>query len=550
MDNAMITDALAELHTRLPKMNEIICEGLAYHQSKDGGIYRTVDGYLKAAFRREGGYDGEGLPDGLKYQYLRRLTPREEVLARMQVTKSSPYNRKAGYDLSNTSTVLVKAVFENDGDIFERPIAIPFILYGNMTYIRNTKYGVSNVMKTRGLSLTPKGFFVEFPRHKVQFETLIYHYEIDGLVEHVLMPTASNLHAKTTRRTFKPIVVGWLLARYGVSEMFRRFAGHEITVFASDSPALRDIDQDTYAICRAPAARRGLSCQIVIVVPRARLTPAVKVLIGGVLYIASDDPVHMTIEEVNKLERWQIMLGYMIHGKSGAKSPIHVLEEIQTHLTSIERFMDAKFKGELASVDLQCNDIYEFLYCIIEATTQKSASESRDIANLNGRFLSPIDYMLRDLRKAIFDTMYNITRSARKEKGKVIPTKQVKQEIDRGIPMNIVTKMNTDHGEMAPFMSACDNVYLAQTANCIDQTEARKSTGKSGASSSLTDPSKHVHSSFVYIGCVNWLPKSSPYGTSRINPYLILSIDGRLACPQRFADDMRKLQIDLDMKGF
>ena len=142
MDKAMIKDALAELHTRLPVMNEIICEGLAYHQSRDGGIYRTIEGYLKAAFRRDGGYDGEGLPDGLKFLHLRRLTPREEVLAKMMVTKSSSYNRKAGYDLSKTSTVLVKAVFENDGDIFERPIAVPYVSYGNIHYIRNTKYGV------------------------------------------------------------------------------------------------------------------------------------------------------------------------------------------------------------------------------------------------------------------------------------------------------------------------------------------------------------------------------------------------------------------------
>lgn len=544
----MMKDALAEMHRRLPKMNPLICEGLAFHQSRSGGIERTVDGYLKSAFRREGGYEGEGLPDNFHYQHLKPVTPLEEFILRTDRIKNV-YARRSGFDLSKTYTYVVKAVFENAGDIFERPIAVPYYDWGNFTYIRGTKYGVSNVMKTRGPSRTPKGYFVEFPRHKVQFEALISHYEIDGNVEHVLIPTATNLHSKTVKRAFKPIVVGWLLAKYGVTEMFKRFVGVDVKVFASDDPALREIDQEHYSICRAPIARRGLSCQIVLAVPRASLSPEVKVLIGGVLYIAAVDPAHVVIEEVDKLERWQIMLGYMIYGVTGVKSLIHILEEMQTHLTSIERFMDGKFRKELFTVDIHSEDIYEFLFHIIKAMTKKSATESRDIADLTGRFLSPIEYNLRDLREAIFETMYAITRQARKDRGRTIPTKQIKYEIDRGIPIDRVTKMNTTHGEVAAFMSASDNIYLAQTANCIDQTEARKAPGRSGGTSSLTDPSKHIHSSFVTIGCANWLPKSSPYGTSRINPYVMIDEEGRVLKNPLFVQDMIKLQADLDMKG-
>lgn len=544
----MMKDAMAAMHARLPKMNPIICEGLAYHQSKSNGIEQTVAGYLKSAFRREGEYNGEGLPDSFQYTHMTTTTPLEEFRLRTDRIKNV-YARRSGYDLATTYTYVVKAHFENNGDNFERPIAIPYALLGNITYIRGTKYGISNVMKTRGPSRTPKGYFVEFPRHKVQFESLIYNYDIDGKTEHVLIPTAVNLHAKTVKRAFRPVVVGWLLAKYGVTEMFSRFAGVDVKVIASDDPALADLDQSKYVICRAPIPRRGLHCQIVLVVPRDALTPAVKVLIGGVLYIASVDSAHVTVEEADKLERWQIMLGFMIYGAGGNRSVIHTLEEMQTHLTSIERFMDAKFKRELFTVNIPSEDIYEFLYYIVEAMTKKSATESKDIADLSGRFLSPVEYMLRDLREAVFDTMYSITRQARKDRGRAIPTKQIKYVIDSGIPIDRVTKMNVSHGEVAAFMSASDNYYLAQTANCIDQTEARKMPGRSGGTSSLTDPSKHIHWSFITIGSCCWLPKSSPYGSSRINPYVTIDAEGRVLMNPAHAEDMRKVQADLDMKG-
>lgn len=542
-------DALKLMHDRLPKMNDVVCEGIAYNQSKSNGIERTVNSYLRGAFTRTGEYDGEGLPDKFRYLRLQRITPREEHKLRTDRIKTV-FSRKAGLDISKTNTYVVKAIFENDGDIFERPIAIPFMDRGNMWYCRDSLYGISNVMKSRGMSRTPNGFFVEFPRHKVTFESMTGDFEMNGRTEHVLIPTATNLHSKTTKRSFKPVITGWLLARYGVTEVFRRFAECDVKVYANDDPALAEIDHSKFVVCRAIPKNARSQCRIVLVVPTDAMTMETKVLVGGTLYIASYEQDQMYVEEADKLERWQLMLGYMIYGRSNTRTLAHILEEMQTHLTSIERFMDEKFRRELYSVDIHCEDIYEFLFYIITSMTRKSATETRDIANLNGRFISPVEYCLRDLREAVFETMYTVVRQARKDRGCSIPTQQVKQLIDRGIGIDVVTKMNTGHGEVASFMSASDNLYLAQTANCIDQTEAKKQPGRSGGTISLTDPTKQLHASFVMLGCVNWLPKSAPFGTSRINPYINIDVDGRIYIPANKMEDYQKIQADLDAKGF
>ncbi|MGL5648902.1 MAG: hypothetical protein ACRDDY_13725 [Clostridium sp.] len=545
----MMRDALKLLHERLPKMNDVICEGIAYNQSKSGGIERTVNSYLRGAFTRTGEYDGEGLPDKFKYLRLQRITPLEEHKLRTDRIKTV-FSRKAGLDISKTSTYIVKAIFENNGDTFERPIAIPFLDRGNMIQIRDSQYSVSNVMKSRGISRTPNGFFVEFPRHKVTFESMTGEYEINGKIEHVLIPTATNLHSKTSKRSFKPVIVGWLLAKYGVTEVFKRFADCDISIYASDDPALADIDHEKFAVCRAIPKNARSSCRIALVVPHSALTLETKVLLGGTLYIASYEQDQMYVEEADKLERWQIMLGYMIYGRSNTRTLAHILEEMQTHLTSIERFMDEKFRSELYSVDIDADDIYEFLYFIIVSMTRKTSTETRDIANLSGRYISPIEYILRDLREAIFDTMYTLVRQARKDRGYPIPTRQVKQLIDRGIGIDVVTKMNTGHGEVSSYMTASDNLYLSATANCIDQTEAKKQPGRSGGTVSLTDPTKQLHSTFMIIGCVNWLPKSGPYGTTRISPYCPIDADGRVYVAKEMIEDANKVQTDLDAKGF
>lgn len=545
----MMADALELLHREyLPKMTDVIVDGIAHRQSHNGGIERTVESYLKGAFRREGDYDGEGLPDNFNFLNLKRVTPLEEHKLRTDRIKPV-FSRRAGLDISKTSTYVVKAVFTNNGDTFERPIAIPFVERGNLIYIRNSLFGISNVMKSRGMSRTPNGYFVEFPRHKVTFESTVGEFEMNGRTEHVLIPTATNLHSKTGKRTFKPVIVGWLLAKYGVTETFRRFGNTDVQIYANNDPALAEIDHDKFYVCRGIGKGR-IQCPIVLVVPRASATPELKVLVGGTLYIAASEPDQMSVDEADALERWMILLGYMIYGKNHIKSLVHILEEMQTHLTSIERFMDEKFKRELFSVNIDADDIYEFLFHIIYSMTKRSTSETRDIANLEGRFISPVEYMLRDLRESIFETMYSITRQARKDRGSPIPTNQIKQMIDRGIPIDRVTKMNTGHGEIASFITASDNLFLAQTANCIDQTEAKKQSGRGGGTVSMSAPDKQLHATYVFLCSILWQPKSSPYSTSRINPYVYIDEETRISVRPEDRADYLLLQADLDQKGF
>ena len=72
-------DMLNVVRRRMPKINPLIAEGLAFHQMKSAGA--TIDRLLQIGFRREESeWSGEGLPDGIHYLHMEPVTPEESYL--------------------------------------------------------------------------------------------------------------------------------------------------------------------------------------------------------------------------------------------------------------------------------------------------------------------------------------------------------------------------------------------------------------------------------------------------------------------------------------
>ena len=172
------------------------------------------------------------------------------------------------------------------------------------------------------------------------------------------------------------------------------------------------------------------------------------------------------------------------------------------------------------------------------------------MANLYGRYYTSTEYVLRDLREAIFSAHYALVKLARKSNGRPLQTQSIKLELNKHIRHEAVTGINSGHGEITPFMTASDNMFIGLTSHAIDQTDARKGNGKGGKRGiDLTDPAKHQHSSFAEAGSLGNLPKSKPYGPYRINGYVKTDHTGRIIRKAHLEEKIDALQNVLRSKG-
>lgn len=544
----MMKDALAVVRDDMPKMNPVITEGIAYWQMKNAK--HDVDKLLCIAFRSETAWTGEGLPTGFQYLHMDSVTPEEEYIERCRRYKQARGKRR-GYNMAQTDTFMVKAVFENDGEVFGKYISIPFARRGGIMYIMGTKYGIPAVLKTKGLSETNQGYFTEFPRHRVKFEKTDECFLIDGNTHHVYMPYSTTLHSKAKRaKSFVPPLACWLFAKFGLKETFRKFLGIDVELWDAADPELTKLDPNKYAVCKAVPPARGAPPQIAIVVKKNDITPVVKIFIGTVFYVAKVFPTRVVAEYADNAEQWKILLGYSIFGVGKVHSEVRLPEEIRTHFSNLERMMDTAFKKELLGEGVECDTIYEYLFFVIESMTARTGGETSEMANLYGRYYTSTEYVLRDLREAIFSAHYALVKLARKSNGRPLQTQSIKLELNKHIRHEAVTGINSGHGEITPFMTASDNMLIGLTSHAIDQTDARKGNGKGGKRGiDLTDPAKHQHSSFVEAGSVGNLPKSKPYGPYRINPYVNTDHTGRIVRKVHLIDKTDALQIVLRSKG-
>lgn len=547
-----IRDMLNVVRSRMPKINPLIAEGLAFHQMKSAES--TIDRLLQIGFRREESeWTGEGLPDGIHYLRMEPVTPEESYIQKTKANTTKDPSRVSsgkiprGYDMSLTDTYLVKLVFDNGGELKYKYWAIPFARRGGIIHIRGTRFAISAVLKTRGLSLTQKGYFTEFNRARVIFEWLSDSFLINGDVNHVYMPYSFKLHNKAKKNKYVPALACWLFAKYGLFETFKRYLNADIKVYDADDPALLDYDTNKFAVCRPDPSHRGGRPNLAIVIDKKDLSKEAEVLIGTVFYIARENPTRVIAEYIGREALWQIMLGFAIFGRGEHEA--RIIEEIKAHFANIERTLDVMFKAELLSEGVECDTIYDFLFHVITRLTRRDGSELSSMANLYGRYLTTTEYVIRDMREAIFNAHWELIKQARKTGGKAIMPRNVDLILNRQLRTHLAAGISSGHGEINAFQVATDNMLIGLTCHCIDQTDARAVGAGKKKVIDLNDPSRHLHSSIAEVGSLSNLPKSSPIGYARLNPYLSIDPFGRIQQKPHLKRLLRDLDMDIRQKG-
>lgn len=546
----MISDAIDLVEEEMPEFNSIMAEGLAYHQLRD--TPRVVDGLMKVALRSD--VDSR-LPEGFNYVDFRILSPWEEYIVRSKrhaKTTKSKRNTPKGYDLTLNDTYMVEYRFTTPDDEFTRPISIPFARRGGVHHIRGVKYGISPVLKTRGVSRTEKGYFVEFQSSKVQFEWINQAFEINGRLAHVYMPYSTSLHHKASRTStkFLPPLAAWLLGRFGPEEVFKRFLDTEVQFYDDADPELAKIDREQFAVCTSGPTIAKRRSNFAVVIPKDKLTATAKIVIGSMLYAGRLHPDRIDVSTIESETTWRLILGIAIMGDKNIANQ-NLIADIKAHFANIEQMLDNHFEQELVSEGIFVSDIYELIFYIIDAFTRNDGSNSGDLANLWGRYYTCIEYVTSDIRSGIYNARWDLINQATDQTtrttGNYVKPISIKRTINQHISTVAAQRINSNHGEVNAFMATTDNMIIALTSHCIDQTDASKSAGKK--SIDLNSPVNHIHSSFVEAGSIFNLPKARPIGPYRINMCVKTDARGRVIPSGKHPETMRGLDADIRQKG-
>lgn len=556
----MLKDAFTEIYnrsgeeTRIPKINPIIGEGVAYHQMTD--LHLIIHNQMSMLLRKDREPD---LPFGFDYIGFEMLTPEEEYIERSnRKNKQSnrPGSASSGFQYLPTDTYYVRFLFQNGDSVIKRNVQIPFPRRGGIFQITGTKNAISAVMKTRGVSVTPKGFFVSFDSNQVNFESKPRSFLVNGTSRPFSLPISNDLHQfkKSGTQAFNPPIVGWLFAKFGVLETFSRFVDYPVTFLEYNDPSIAELDTNEWAICKpAIRARTERFCSIVVVVKKKDLTRLGEIFIGTLFYIGAFHGNRINLEVLDSTTLWRILLGYSIHGEKEYNDPKHLMM-IDKHLTeTVEKYLDPIFKAQLLQEDLEFETVYDFFFYIIEMYTSKGKTAKSPLSNVWGRYLTCAEYVLVGMRHSIRRCMWDLKTAAKDltsgKTGTVVSKRRVENIINRKISADILTMITVGHGEISPMQVTTDNMLIGVTSRSIDETDAKKTAGSSKKVVDLNNPTKHIHASWLEVGSVANLPKASPFGLTILNPRLEMNQFGRIEPIKANQKVLSSVQQDLSQKG-
>lgn len=521
------------IYAAMPKFNPVIAEGYAVKEVKEAESY--VEHLFKCA--------QESFPPGLTYDGYRIATPSAEYAA-----LSKKRHGKQEYEFARSDVFMAEYQLSLHGrKLSPQRLLLPFTGDIPEINIRGSKFFISPVLADVGLSVGVNSIFLPLNRDKLTFERTAHTYLIDDVYETDYVYWSDIHHAAKQKTTAGQAVVPvdvktplhlYLFCKHGFLETFESIFKTEVKFgYIEDlTPEIRK----EYIICTSTGKRptgvkskfyRGSN--LYVGVKSEGLSKLMSTTLATFFYILDYFPDRIKPDNVADTRLWKIVLGQIIF-KNRANIG-KVIENIDTHINSVDGYLDDMSREALQSAGIEVRDIYEvFLY--ISANFSYILS-SVDVASMYGKRLTVNRYLLFDINKAISNLVFKLqTLPPNKvvaDTMESILARYLKQDIIYGI-------VNAKHGEVSGVSYPGDNKIFKITSTLVLQAEANGGRGKKNGN--LSDPARLFDGSIVEIGSVTNQPKSEPTGRTKVNMFIQIDKDGKIIRDERkraIVDDLQ-----------
>lgn len=506
--------------------NRVIVDGFAVREAEKVEAY--VDSIWRSAEKR--------FPEKLKYKGYTRCTPLEEY---HEVTRK---RQKQTFELSQSDVYMVRYHLEWDGKpLPTKCMYLPYVSQAGTMRVYGSTYTVSPVLADVVFSVVKDTVFIPLPCAKLTFERISHSYFANELVQTNYVP-CSGIHNQYGKGAVRnggtgpgtnidgvTSLVHYFFCKYGFTQTFERFIG--TVPLLNDGPFdSNKFPMDEWVICRSiggmkpkglkVSAKTYVPSNIHLAIRKEDFTPIVREFIASFFYILDyfPDRILPEPEYVDETRLWRILLAKFIW--NGNSNEGKLSDEIDSHIRSLDDYIDPEAQQILADGNIFVEDFYEFCFKVM--LLMGDLIRHTDTSDMYDKRLTVLRYLMFDIVTAIFKFSW-VFNNAKKE----FTEKDIINAMNAHLKPDLILNIRKDHGECSNITTPGDNYFFRMTSNLVLQADATPK-GRRNSKSSVSDPSKLLSASIVEVGSYRNLPKAEPTGRTRANPRVQIASDGTI----------------------
>lgn len=520
------------IHTakeRTPRFNRLITNGLAVDhmmgQAEDSDHNNTI-AYINQLFK----INQNLFPEGFEFTGTGLCSPVEQF---EKVTREYNSRRKANIARYDTYLVSLNFSYENES-LRPAHILLPYVTDGGLCHLNGALYNFSPVLTDVGYSVIQGSIFIPFKRTRLTFHSLDYHYLTDdsrdiGLIIwsmiHLKMKEVGNRDVNK-RRLIKSSLAHYFFAQFGVKRTFKEWGDCDLEIGYSREFTEKEYPREDYIRFESITLKgKHPAGELCLVIPRNEDSDFIRLLITGFFYVMDTFPdrfVEKSHVDGNVL--WQNLLGRLIYGDFRFLGKVK--QDVEDHLESFSKQLDAITKGELKERGLEVEDSWELLYRIMADLHHHFYQRNPDECSMYGKRLTVLRYVLEQLNHAISSFAFQFqSLRKKKEEENGWTAEDLEKQIRNFFKLNVaINSLTNDHGEINTVSYPGDNKNFRITSMLIPQDKARQTKGYQKGI--FGDPTRLIDASIAEVGQFQNHPKNIPDGRGRVSQYLIVDING------------------------
>lgn len=505
---------------RAPVFNSDVVKGIAVKDVPFSKSY--IDNIIRCG--------EDQYPDGFEYIGSEVCDPLTEYNTITRVRAGS--NRV--YDIARSDVRLVKYRFSLHGkELAPMFMYIPFVRQAGMLYVSGKQFAVAPVMGDIAFEIEENSVFIRIPRAPISFNRENHTIVVDGIrtKDYVVHSLLHNKGGKKSRSKSDLIRMGkvyssmphYLFCKFGVTGAFEKYCGTRpvITTESEYDPVKYPPEHwvKVSSLKKAPDGinpRRhyaSIATDVVLLIDRGAWTDMAKSFATGFFYVLDHFPEYAEkTEELYDPWWWCVFMGFILWSEANKHGKL--VDEVETHLRSLDSYVDQETVKTLEEVQVECHDFYDLMaYIMREMQNMLDSKRGREACLYNKR-LEVLRYLLRNINNSMFEFLFRITGNNKKE----LTAKEYEELLRKYFRPWLIHGISSaaEHPEVSSVSNPSDNYFFKITSVIVQQNDTH-GRGKSQDAKPI-GPTMYLHSSFAAVTGFGVLPKSTPIGNNRFNP--------------------------------
>lgn len=514
------------VHENLPKFNP----DTLFHARQDR--IDEIPAVLDMAFTEAAKLYG----DDVKHHGHRIMTPEEVIAYEVANPKYSSY-----VDVTRTEMVPAEFIHSYKGEEFRTLMYLPYITEDSII-INGSRYYLM-------FALTDKVFYHIEKDHGIGIKVLRAQLRFSRNMRCGFLTTKGRRYsdhiviAKIHLRKYKYVaddirtaLILYPLVRYGLRGTMEKYGIDPDHVSICNFDDQEDPNWDHFCIRPSVDGKPGLYLRVHQEVLDAQYDHSrrlqIRVIVALMYILMYFDKCKNTIYTDNvELVKYlmddpanmiyQTILGKTVYGIN-YETEAQVVGFANSHLNSLDTYIDPETKRKLRAIGVECRDIYDLIHYVDTHIDEYVVNYFP--SNIYNKQLNVLDLVLGNLTRGIFNKVYKHTNN--RKGGRPFETKEIASSFRIGC--KALAKLYKCNGVIASNPSQYNDNWLltvgarkkratfATTSDGIGGGKAKKSGGDINL---IHDAAHRLHSSMLYVESASRTQNTDPTIGGTINPF-------------------------------